>query len=192
MQTQFVRLAKKILHRLFRCAVLKKGIYGKYGTGCQFKEGVIVDEASTIGNYCYFGRYTTVTASEIGNYCSIAPFVTIGPGEHDLIGPSTSGRISSYFSPDHSLTDGKVVIGNDVWIGTNAVILRNVSIGDGAVIAAGAVVTKNVSPYSIVGGIPAREIKNRKNGIEASKLIESEWWNYKPAEAVAMLKKYGY
>jgi tetrahydrodipicolinate N-succinyltransferase len=69
-----------------------------------------------------------------------------------------------------------VIIGNDVWIGANAVILDKVKIGDGAVIAAGAIVSKDVKPYTIVGGIPAKPIKKRFSEEEIEKLLEFKWW----------------
>lgn len=73
---------------------------------------------------------------------------------------------------------GDIVIGNDVWIGYEAVILSGVHIGDGAVIAARAVVTKDVPPYAIVGGIPAREIKKRFDDETIEKLRNIQWWNW--------------
>ena len=70
------------------------------------------------------------------------------------------------------------VIGNDVWVGANVTILKGVSIGDGAVIAAGAVVTKDVEPYAIVGGVPAKFRKYRFDKEIVRKLLELQWWNY--------------
>ena len=72
------------------------------------------------------------------------------------------------------------VIGNDVWIGCNAVICRGVHIGDGAVVAAGAVVTKDVEPYTIVAGVSAKKIKERCPRFLAERLQETEWWNLNP------------
>lgn len=71
----------------------------------------------------------------------------------------------------------KVIIGNDVWIGSHALILGGVKIGDGAVIGAGAVVTKDVPPYAVVGGVPARIIKYRFSQEIIDKLLEIKWWN---------------
>jgi virginiamycin A acetyltransferase len=73
---------------------------------------------------------------------------------------------------------GDTVIGNDVWIGYEAVILSGVHIGDGAIIGARAVVTKDVSPYSIVGGIPAKEIRKRYDDATIGKLMQLQWWNW--------------
>ena len=73
---------------------------------------------------------------------------------------------------------GDIVIGNDVWIGYEAVILAGVTIGDGAIIGTRAVVTKDVSPYTIVGGVPAKPIKKRFSEETISALLEIQWWNW--------------
>lgn len=74
----------------------------------------------------------------------------------------------------------EVKIGNDVWIGLNVTVLQGCHIGDGAVIAAGSVVTKDVLPYSVVGGVPARIIRMRFEDNVIEKLLEIQWWNYGP------------
>ena len=73
---------------------------------------------------------------------------------------------------------GDIVIGNDVWIGYEAVVLAGVKIGDGAIIGTRAVVTKNVPPYTIVGGVPAKPIKKRFSEETISALLEIQWWNW--------------
>lgn len=73
---------------------------------------------------------------------------------------------------------GDIIIGNDVWIGYEAVILAGVTIGDGAIIGARAVVTKDIPPYTIVGGIPAKPIKKRFSEETISKLLDLQWWNW--------------
>ena len=73
---------------------------------------------------------------------------------------------------------GDIVIGNDVWIGYEAVILSGVHIGDGAIIGARAVVTKDVPAYTVVGGIPAKEIKKRFDEATIQKLLQAQWWNW--------------
>ena len=78
---------------------------------------------------------------------------------------------------------GDIVIGNDVWIGYDAVIMAGVHIGDGAIIGTRAVVTKDVEPYSIVGGVPAKEIRKRFAPDVVAKLLELEWWNW-PIEKI--------
>ena len=79
---------------------------------------------------------------------------------------------------------GDIVIGNDVWIGYDAVVLAGVTVGDGAIIAARAVVTKDVPPYTIVGGVPARPIRRRFSDSEIDQLLELKWWDW-PEEKIA-------
>ena len=79
---------------------------------------------------------------------------------------------------------GDIVIGNDVWIGYEAVVLAGVTIGDGAIVAARAVVTKDVPPYTIVGGVPARPIRRRFSDSEIDQLLELKWWDW-PEEKIA-------
>ena len=78
---------------------------------------------------------------------------------------------------------GDIVIGNDVWIGYDAIIMAGVTIGDGAIIGTRAVVTKDVEPYSIVGGVPAKEIRKRFTPEEITRLLELQWWNW-PIEKI--------
>lgn len=92
-------------------------------------------------------------------------------GDNVLIGPNVVLRANNHIFErtdmlinDQGMTEGAIIIGNDVWIASNAVILQNVTIGDGAIVAAGAVVTKDVPSYTIVGGVPARMIGARKHG----------------------------
>lgn len=73
---------------------------------------------------------------------------------------------------------GDIIIGNDVWLGYNATIMAGVTIGDGAIIAANSTIIKDVEPYSIVGGNPAKEIKKRFSEEKISKLLELKWWDW--------------
>ena len=79
---------------------------------------------------------------------------------------------------------GDIIIGNDVWIGYEAVIMSGVTIGDGAIIGARSVVTKDIPPYTIVGGVPARQIRRRFSEETISALLELKWWNW-PREKIA-------
>lgn len=169
---------KKALFRLYRILSFRFGIYGKYGKGCVFKLGATVDEDSVIGSYNYVGKFTSIGSATVGNYCSFGDYVTIGPGEHPLDYVSTSCRVLNECNVRYSLTEKPVSIGNDVWIGTHAVVLRGVKVSDGAVIAAGAVVSKDVPSFAIVGGVPARIIKYRKDADDINLILESHWWDY--------------
>ena len=79
-----------------------------------------------------------------------------------------------------------IVIKNDVWIGSHVLLLEGITIGDGAIIAAGAVVTKDVPPYSIVGGVPAKIIKKRFDDDTIRQLLELDWWS-KPIDEIESL-----
>lgn len=139
---------------------------------------------SKVGRLTYVSARSTVIHTEIGSFCSIASGVAIGGGAHDLNAVSTSpvfnkgrnvlgvnfGNIE--FSPYKTTT-----IGNDVWVGNRAMILQGVTIGDGAVVGAGSVVTKDVEPYTIVAGNPAKVIRKRFDDETVEKLLEIKWWN---------------
>ena len=118
---------------------------------------------------------------EIGKYCSFAYGVTImASGEHNYRAVATY-PFSARFDDDEitdTFTKGPVRIGNDVWICAKATILSGVTVGDGAVIAAGAVVTKDVPPYAIVAGVPARVVKFRFPPEVVARLLEIRWWDW--------------
>lgn len=122
----------------------------------------------------------------IGNFCSIGDNVKIylgGNHRTDWVTTYPFGHINkdifNNFNGDgHPKSNGDVIIGNDVWIGANAIIMSGVNIGDGAVIANNSHVIKNVEPYSIVGGNPAKLIKYRFTPEQIEKLLEIKWWNW--------------
>lgn len=172
---EILRLCKKAIFRFARIITLRKGIYGTIGVGNKFMKNVYISEGSVIGHYNYFGASTSVGKSKIGNYCSIAPNVTIGPGDHELNNVSTCVRVMDRANFHVELEREECIIGSDVWIGANVVILRGVHVGNGAVLAAGAVVINDVPPYAVVGGVPARVIKYRFSDDNIQKIIESKW-----------------
>jgi len=115
----------------------------------------------------------------VGNYCSIAEDVIfLAGGEHDHHAVSTSPYFLSLNNLHRINSKGPIVVENDVWIGHGACILSGVTIHNGSVVAAGAVVTKDVAPYSIVGGVPARLLKMRFDEQTISALLEASWWNW--------------
>jgi len=159
--------------------------------------GNCVINKSQIGNYSYIGRNCLIQNSHIGNYCSIANDVFIGLGKHPLDMFSTSPlfyRKKNTFNVTVVLKDKefneyeRIGLGNDVWIGARAIILDGVNIGDGAVVAAGSIVTKDVEPYMIVAGIPAKPIRKRTTEDKIKQYQESEWWNLNPVEVYKMFK----
>jgi acetyltransferase-like isoleucine patch superfamily enzyme len=120
----------------------------------------------------------------IGNFCSIAENVTIFLGGNHRVDWVTTFPFGHLFTNEFNnfngsgcpKSNGNVIIGNDVWIGTGATIMSGVTIGDGAVIAANSHVVKNVEPYSIVGGNPAELIRLRFTTDQINKLLEIKWW----------------
>tara|TARA_B110001469_G_scaffold124802_1_gene139104 strand:+ start:1367 stop:2089 length:723 start_codon:yes stop_codon:yes gene_type:complete len=143
------------------------------------------------------GRYTTLWGPgilldggldgiKIGSFCSIGRGVLFYGANHSL------DRVSTYFFEQnvfHSeatsclVSKGPIIVGNDVWIGANSIILPGVQIGDGSVIAAGSVVVKDVPNYSIVGGNPAKVLKYRFSEERRAELSELAWWGW-PIEKI--------
>lgn len=143
---------------------------------------------STIGDYSYTDRYADIAYSVLGKFVNVAAFSRINPGEHPHHRASLHHFMyrSSYYWPEE--TDEQLVfdwrrsrpvhIGHDTWIGHAAVIMKGVKIGNGAVVASNAVVTKDVPPYAIVGGLPAKIIKWRHPIQTADRLQTMAWWNW--------------
>jgi acetyltransferase-like isoleucine patch superfamily enzyme len=156
---------------------------------CFGKNNIVYDHTIlvgvSIGDYSYIGGNCKIQYATIGKFCSIGPDVRIGLGIHPTHFKSTYPGFytnSDYYRVDKLYNfDGeeykKVEIGNDVWIGARATILDGVKVGDGAVIAAGAVVTKDVPPYAIVGGVPAKVIKYRFDDKRIKELLNEQWWD---------------
>lgn len=142
-----------------------------------------------LGDYSYVGKGSIIHNTTIGNFCSISDYCVIGLPGHSVNNISTSpifsrihnGTKTSWSKKDIPIAPFDVKIGNDVWIGYRAMITGNVVIGDGAIIAAGAVVTKDVPPYAIVGGVPAKIIRYRFPQNVIDKLEQLEFWR-KPDE----------
>ncbi|TXR46755.1 DapH/DapD/GlmU-related protein [Phyllobacterium endophyticum] len=144
------------------------------------------------GDYSYIVHDGSIIYAKIGKFCSIAAFVRINPGNHATW--RASQHHYSYRSRQFGFDlgddleffqwrrDHKVNIGNDVWIGHGAVIMPGITIGDGAVVGSSAVVTRDVEPYTIVAGVPARFIKRRHPELLAEKLVALAWWDWDHAK----------
>lgn len=150
----------------------------------------------TYHNGAFVWQWHQNSALEIGKYCSIANDVNfiLDSGHHTMsevtsyphfnhlvnkelpIGNSTQ----SDFKRNIRTEESKTIVGNDVWIGMNAIILPNVKIGDGVTILAGTVVTKDVPDYAIVGGIPGAIVKMKYDLDTIDKMKKIQWWNWRP------------
>lgn len=143
---------------------------------------------SELGDYSYVERHAQVIYAKIGKFCAIAASVCINALEHPIERVSQhkiTYRPNEYFvgaKLDKDFRERRraqiVEIGNDVWIGQGAILMPGVQIGHGAVVAAGAVVTKDVSPYAIFTGIPASFLKWRFEPKISERMITLAWWDW--------------
>lgn len=190
---------RKILKKLFiifknRGKNVRLAANTEVGIQNSFEGNNFIDEntffCGNMGRYSYISKNSRIYA-DIGRYCSIAQNVLSTSGTHPsrdwvsthpvFYSPTCSCGKSYVNSLLFEENTPRTVIGNDVWIGAGAVILGGIKIGDGAIIAAGAVVTKDVPPYAVVGGVPAKLIRYRFEEAEIKALLEIKWWD-KPEE----------
>lgn len=200
----FVRLIKsKILEYKNKDKNLKIG-YMSSVVNCSFSvyntiyDNVDLDEVD-LGDFTYIAGNTKILKTNIGKFSSIGPSCKIGLGKH----PSDTfvSTHPMFFSPlkqtqmtfadkDYFSEFENITIGNDVWIGANVIVLDGVTIADGVIIAAGSVVTKDIPPYAISGGVPAKVIKYRFKEKDISKLIELKWWDMDAEYLKANFKRF--
>ena len=148
---------------------------------------------NTVGCFTYIGQYSEIRNADIGRFCSIGSRVMIGSAEHpsDWLSSHTfqydGSRYFDAFEQWHAMAGPRVPfpgnrkrtrIGNDVWIGNNVFVRQGVTIGDGAIIGACAVVVKDVEPYSIVVGSPAKTLRLRFEPELVERLLALRWWDY--------------
>ena len=189
---------------VFSWSARKAGIFlprwrNRFGPDVSLEAPCTISAACNLKSHVSIGAFTVLTSSrsegyignvDIGRYCSIAYGVNIGMFEHpvDWLSTTTRQYLPSHVhgaKPVHLRNfdpSPRTVIGNDVWIGVGATLIDGVKIGDGAIIAAGAVVTKDVPPYAIVGGVPAKIIRYRFNEATIKDLLELKWWDYDLAD----------
>ena len=181
------------------------GVYVEIGKGSRIAH-------SSFGDYSYCDRYADIANAEIGKFCNIAALSRIGASDHPLHTAAChhflyrsddywddAERDQDFFAHRRSRT---AHIGHDTWIGAGAMIKPEVTLGHGAVVAAGAVVTKDVDAYTIVAGMPAKPLRLRQPRQIAERLIELGWWgwshddlrmaleDFRKLEAEAFLEKY--
>jgi phosphonate metabolism protein (transferase hexapeptide repeat family) len=194
------------VHETARIRDSQLGAYTEVGARTAIAE-------TRFGDYSYIVHDGSIIYAIVGKFCSIAAFVRINPGNHATW--RASQHHYTYRSRQYGFEledddeffawrrDHQVIVGNDVWIGHGAVIMPGVTIGHGAVIGSSAVVTKDVDPYTIVAGVPARVIKRRHPENLAERLIALGWWDWdhetlgntlpdmRSLSAEAFVEKYG-
>lgn len=156
--------------------------FGRYNT---LYENVSLHHSS-LGDFTYIAGDTQISNTTIGKFCSIGPDCKIGLGKHpskDFVSThpiffSTLKQTQITFADKNYFEEFEdIFIGNDVWIGANVVVVDGVKIGNGAIVAVGSVVTKDIPPYAIVGGVPAKIIRYRFEQNEIEKLLKLNWWD---------------
>lgn len=148
---------------------------------------------SSFGDYAYCDRYADIANARIGKFANIAAFSRIGATDHPLDTAAChhflyrsddywddADRDAAFFAQRRARV---ATIGHDTWIGAGAMVKPEVSLGDGAVVAAGAIVTRDVAPYTIVAGTPATVLRPRQPVAIAERLIALAWWDW-PHEAL--------
>lgn len=207
----FIKLVSGVLHRIAAirqrkaalerlradnpdCTIMSSDIYdSSLGKGAAIHDGTILYQVR-MGDFSYVSKDSNLNNVEVGKFCSIGPRVQIGLAPH----PSRDfvSTYPAFYSNDNdgcplSLREDKIFddsvpktnVASDVWIGYNAIILGGVTIGTGAIVAAGAVVVKDVPPYAVVGGNPAKVIRYRFSEDQIELLLASKWWDW-PIEKI--------
>jgi acetyltransferase-like isoleucine patch superfamily enzyme len=146
----------------------------------------------TVGRHTYgLGSFTVRLFRpddfvQIGAFCSLSPRVVIvASGEHytDRVSTFPFEAMLSRHGNDRDVRPGSVIIENDVWVGTGAIIMSGARLRNGCVVGAGAVVRGEVAPYAVVGGVPARVLRNRFDEATREKMLEIAWWTW-PDEVI--------
>jgi virginiamycin A acetyltransferase len=187
-------IINRIYSRLLKYISLKSKDNIRIGKGAQLKPGTtIAKDVYMTGKTIIKGKTfidvgTRINgkivikgkgACTIGKYCAIGEDIKIITSNHDTNNINLQYSLQKKIGIKPTISPKKgVKMGHNVWIGDNVIILSGVEIGNGAVLAAGSVVTKDVAPYSIIGGVPAKFIKFRFNKEKIQKIEKSEWWDW--------------
>ena len=141
---------------------------------------------SVIGKYTYVGPRSRIVEADVGAFCSISWDCMIGVEAHPMNLVSTSpifcerlnGTGTSWVQNDHvQAPRARTSIGSDVWIGSRSIVLTGVKVGHGSVVGAGSIVTKDVPPFAVVVGVPAKQIKSRFSEEVVAALLNKRWWD---------------
>ena len=203
------KLIKRILCKIKFRRKVKMGKGSNVALSSFFEGQNNVWNNASFSGYMGYGSYighSSVISGKIGRFSSIAydvktisgkhptsKFVSTHPAFFSTAKQAGFTYVSENLFNETSYADDeghKIVIGNDVWIGAGSLLLAGVRIGDGAIVAAGAVVTKDVEPYTIVGGVPAKQIRKRFTDEEIEFLLSFKWWEKDVAWIAANASKF--
>lgn len=187
--------------RLFTIVKLKQrdihiALLATFDADTRFESAITVHQytvvnGATIGKYTYIGPHCFLQNASIGRFVSIASnvhivrwthpsseFISTSPAFFSTKKQCVRTFVTKDLYNEELCIDGhSIKIGNDVWIGQNVLLKGGIRIGDGAIIAMGAVVTKDVPPFAIVGGVPARVIRYRFSQSDIEQITQTQWWN---------------
>ena len=173
---------KKILKTLI--LLLRMPLFRMKGSrvsSCSDIKRPVLLRNTNVESYVHIGPYCIINNAEIGSYSSIAPQVQIGGMEHPYWDTSTSTYLSNEAKQEFTH------IGHDVWIGASAIIKAGVKIGNGAVVGANSFVNKDIPPYAIVVGTPAKLLKYRFSEDVIANLEATRYWEHRPSKAHEIL-----
>lgn len=184
---EFTIRSKYISKKYLNSGLLQIGLHSYIGRDVKLQGQV------TIGNFSSLSDGLTEINAEkskitIGNYCSIGRNFFPRTSSHFTEALSSSALLLERIAPNKEtfITHGEINIGNDVWIGANVTILGCIKVGNGAIIGAGAIVTKDIEPYSINVGIPSKKIGYRFSQELRTLLNSSKWWDLTPEKLIAV------
>jgi phosphonate metabolism protein (transferase hexapeptide repeat family) len=182
--------------RLHPTATVENARLGRF---VELGEGVRVLNAE-IGDYSYAERFCDIANATVGRFANIASCVRIGATDHPMAQASLHHFLyrSSWYWDDAAddaaffarRASRRASVGHDTWLGHGSMVMPEVAVGDGAVVAAMAVVTKDVAPYTVVAGVPARVVKRRFPEPVADRLIALGWWDWDHARLRAALEDF--
>lgn len=178
-------LVPKAVRKIFNRAAIKKSIID---STARADIGSVMVRCS-MGRYSYIGEHTSLLSVDVGNFTSISNYCAIGGGAHLIewvsmspVFNSSKGILKKNFSSNEYQPFTRTIIGNDVWIGSHCLIKSGVKISDGAVIGMGSVVTKDIGPYEIWVGNPAKFIRKRFDDEIIDRLQRTKWWELSDSE----------
>jgi len=182
-----------VIHSECQIVASEFGRYVEIGRGSRVQNSVI-------GDYSYCDRYADIANAEVGKFVNIASFTRIGPTDHPMEQAALHhfhyrsddywddvGRDEAFFA---RRVARRAVLGHDSWIGHGAVIRPEISVGIGAVVASSAVVTRDVPPFTVVAGVPAKPIRARFPEAVIDRLMALAWWDWDHATLRARLEDF--